>query len=161
MVTETVRDPRFVRFFELLAADPDASLRVSTICCDGLKIGIELSFDCKGHTFGHILATDPDSPIEGLGSLLTIRSFMSAAARGTHTFEMMLPADAYKLQHADGETAVSSFAVAFTPRGKLYRNLYLSKLQPFARDIARKFAAPIIAGMLKTLLYRRRIFQGL
>lgn len=157
----TVRDPRFRRFFEQIAADRTASLCVSTINCDDKEIGIELSFDSHGHTFGHVLATDPDSRIEGLGSVLVIRSFMSAVARGAHTFEMMLPADAYKMQHADGALPVSSLAVAFTPKGRLYRDLYLGKVQPFAKDVAKKFAAPIIAGALKPFLHRRRISQSL
>jgi CelD/BcsL family acetyltransferase involved in cellulose biosynthesis len=145
----TVSNPKFGRFFEQLAADPDASLRVSTINCDDKEIGIELSFDCNGHTFGHVLATDPDSPVEGIGSVLVHRAFIAAAVRGTHTFEMMAPADQYKMQHADGETPVSNLAVAFTPKGRLYRDLYLRKMQPVAKVLAQRFAAPLIARMLR------------
>ena len=145
----TVSNPKFGGFFEHLAGDPDASLRVSTINCDDKEIGIELSFDCGGHTFGHVLATDPDSPVEGIGSVLVHRAFISATARGTHTFEMMAPADQYKMPHADGETPVSNLAVAFTPKGRLYRDLYLRKVQPVAKALAQRFAAPLIARMLQ------------
>ena len=145
----TLRNPRFPRFFVQLAADTDASLRISTINCDAKVIGIDLSFDCNGHTFGHVLATDSKAPVEGLGGLLTIRAFMSAAARAAHTFEMMLPADAYKLKHADGATSVSSFAVAFTPKGMLYQELYLRMLQPIGKRVARKYLAPIIARAMR------------
>lgn len=147
----TVRDPRFLRFFEQLASDPGAALRISTINCDSREIGIDLSFDCNGHTFGHVLATNSEAQIDGLGSLLVNRAFIAAAARGTHRFEMMLPADAYKLQHADGETSVSSFCVAFTPKGRFYQNLYLRAMQPIVKSVARKFLAPLVARTLRAL----------
>src|SRR5690606_301189 len=93
-------------FFESLAMDADSAIRVSTIACDGQPIGIDLSFDCCGHTFGHVLASDPTCARDGIGSLLVHRTFMSAAARGATIFELMVPADPYKMRHADGQTPV-------------------------------------------------------
>lgn len=145
----TVSDPKFRLFFERLATDPDAALRVSTINCDGTEIGVELSFDCNGHTFGHVLATDPDKSLEGIGSVLILRAFISAAARGTHTFEMMAPADQYKMRHADGEISVSHLAVAFTMKGRLYRDIYLKNVQPVAKIIAKMWVSPIVARRLR------------
>lgn len=144
-----VSNPRFRKFFASTAGDEDSALRISTIVCKGREIGIDLSFDCKGHTFGHVLASDPDSPIDGIGSVLVHRAFISAANRGMQTFELMAPADAYKLQHADGEVDVSHFAVCFTAKGRVYRELYLRAAFPLLKRAAQKFVAPILARALR------------
>jgi CelD/BcsL family acetyltransferase involved in cellulose biosynthesis len=145
----TVSNPRFGQFFEAIAADPEASLRVSTMTCGGREVGIELSFDCRDHAFGHVLSSDPDSAIEGIGSILVLRTFIAAKARGMHTFEMMAPADRYKMPHADGKTGVSNIAVALSPKGKLYRDLYLRGIHPVAKAFAQRFAAPLVARLLQ------------
>ena len=150
----TVSDPRFERFFECIAADVDAALRVSAIKCDGSEIAVELSFDCKGHTFGHVLATDPHGVLEGIGSVLIHRAFISAAARGTHTFEMMAPADEYKMRHADGEVSVMYIAVPFTMRGRFYREIYLKYIQAVARIFAKAYVSPLVARRLLARLQR-------
>lgn len=145
----TVSDPRFGQFFETLAADPDSAVRISTINCDNKVIGIEVAFDCNGHAYGHVLATDPDNSLDGIGSLLIHRAFISAAARGMHTFEMLAPADQYKLQHSDGAIPVSSLTHAFTHKGRLYRDLFLRNVEPRTKSLVKRYAAPLIARTLR------------
>lgn len=148
ILSPTVMDSRFQAFFEDLAADPGAGLHVSTIACDGRPIGVDLSFDCKGHTFGHVLATDPGYDREGLGRLLIHRTFAAAAHRGNRVFDLLAPADGYKMQHADGLVAVGDYAFAFSWRGRLIRELVMARLQPMARTWARRLPADLLRRLV-------------
>jgi CelD/BcsL family acetyltransferase involved in cellulose biosynthesis len=144
ILSPTMSDPRFVAFFEDCAADPDSALRISTIERDGRPIGIDLSFDCKGSSFGHVIASDPDCEREGIGSILIHHVFATARQRGSATFDMLAPADPYKLRHADGETGVQDLAYVFTPRGRLYCEAVLKRARPLARDFAKKLPAGLV-----------------
>ncbi|MFB2551806.1 GNAT family N-acetyltransferase [Ensifer soli] len=143
-----VMSPRFAAFFEALARDPSSPLRVSAIRCDGRAIGIELALDWGGHAFGHVLATDPDFPLDGIGCLLIHHTFACAARRGARVFELMAPADPYKLHHADGRTEVFDVAIAFTTGGALYRDVWLRRVAPFARHLVRNVAGPVLRSLL-------------
>ncbi|MDP9631918.1 UNVERIFIED_ORG: CelD/BcsL family acetyltransferase involved in cellulose biosynthesis [Ensifer adhaerens] len=149
ILSPTVMDSRFQAFFKDLAGDPGAGLYASTIACDGRPIGVDLSFDCKGHTFGHVLATDPGYDREGLGQLLIHRTFAAAADRGSRVFDLLAPADGYKMQHADGLVAVSDYAFAFTWRGWLLRELVTARLQPAARALVKCLPAALVRRLSK------------
>lgn len=154
----TVMDPKFEGFFTSLAGDAESGLRISTIACDGRPIGIDLSFDCRDSAFGHVLASDPDCPHEGIGSLLVHRTFIAAAKRGIRVFELMAPADPYKMRHADGETRISTRVAAFSGKGRLYRDLYLGRIEPALKSVARRFAGPLIARAVSALRPSARPF---
>ncbi|MGF6173312.1 GNAT family N-acetyltransferase [Ensifer sp. 4252] len=149
ILSPTVMDRRFQVFFEGLAGDPGAGLHASTIACDGRPIGVDLSFDCKGHTFGHVLATDPGYDREGLGRLLIHRTFAAAAHRGSRVFDLLAPADGYKMQHADGLVAVSDYAFAFSWRGWLLRELVMARLLPAARALAKRLPAALVRRLAR------------
>ncbi len=150
ILSPTVMDNRFQAFFEDVAGDAATGLRVSSIACDGRPIGIDLAFDCKGHTFGHVLAAASGYEREGLGRLLIHRTFAAAADRGNRVFDLLAPADEYKMQHADGLIAVSDNAFAFSWRGRLMRTLVLARLQPMAKAWAKRLPA----GLLRRLVLR-------
>lgn len=149
ILSPTVMDSRFQAFFKDLAGDPGAGLYASTIACDGRPIGVDLSFDCKGHTFGHVLATDPGYDREGLGRLLIHRTFAAAADRGSRVFDLLAPADGYKMQHADGLVAVSDYAFAFSWRGWLLRELVMARLQPAAKVLAKRLPSALVRRLAK------------
>lgn len=132
-------DPRFEAFFADLANDPSEAspLRLATIHVAGIAAGIDLSFDCKGVTFGHVNATGPDFGGFGLGRLLIQHSFSSAYARGSSRFDMLAPADSYKRAHADGTTGVSDLTVPLSPVGRLLCRSGFPYLRPLAKQAAK------------------------
>lgn len=138
VIAPTVTDPRFAAFFRDLAGDAagDSPLRVALLTCDGEPIGIDLSLDCKGTSFGHVIATHPDHERGGVGKILAIHSFASAKARGSSRFDLLSPADAYKLDHADGLTAVSDLVLPLTLKGRLLCALGLQNLRPVLKAAA-------------------------
>lgn len=142
VVAPTVASPRFADFFAAIAMDAESGLRVSTIMLDERPIGIDLSFLCKGTAFGHVLASDPDFTREGIGNLLVHHVFAAARARGAETFDLLAPADAYKLKHADAVTKVESRIYPLTWRGRLASKAIYEHAMPLARWVAH-FAASL------------------
>ena len=66
-----------------------------------------------------MLATDGDFEKEGLGQLLVHHVFAEARKAGASRFDLLAPADPYKLHHADGATRVESRTYAFHAKGRL------------------------------------------
>ncbi len=143
IVAPAVADPRFARFFAALAADSadEAGLRLSIITCDDRPIGIDLSFDCKGRSFGHVIASDPGFEREGLGRVLIHHAFASALKRGNSIFDLLAPADPYKREHADGAVPVRDFTVPLSWRGQLACDFALPHLRPALKAIVKRLPA--------------------
>ena len=138
LASPTVNDPRFRAFFVETASTPGSSLRVSAIAIDGKPVAIDLSFDCKGRTFGHVIATDAGYEREGLGQLLIHHVFAAASARGATIFDLMTPLDDYKRRHADGLTRVESLIVPFSHRGRLLARTVFRHGLPAAKSLVRR-----------------------
>lgn len=151
ILSPAVMDSRFQAFFEDLASDAATDLHISAIACDGQPIAIDLAIDCKGHTFGHVLAAASGYEVEGLGRLLIHRTFAAASHRGNRVFDLLAPADPYKLQHADGQVAVRDYAFAFSRRGRLVRAVVLARLQPMAKAWAKRLPS----GLVRKLVGRK------
>ncbi len=143
IVAPTVADPRFQAFFAALAGDEadEAGLRLSVISCAGRPIGIDLSFDCMGRSFGHVIASDPDFEREGIGRVLIHQAFAGARARGSDVFDLLAPADPYKLEHADGTVAVFDLAMPLSWRGRLACGFALPQLRPALKTVAKRLPA--------------------
>lgn len=145
IIAPTISDPRFSAFFGDLAGDAvgGSPLRVALIRCAGRPIGIDLSLDCHGTSFGHVIATHPDHERGGVGGILIHHSFASARARGNAVFDLLAPADAYKLEHADGMTAVSDLAMPLSLKGRLVCGVGLQRLRPTLKTALRRLPAPV------------------
>ncbi|PZR91883.1 MAG: hypothetical protein DI537_14845 [Stutzerimonas stutzeri] len=143
IVAPAVSNPRFGHFFAALAADErnDTGLRLSVVTCDHRPVGIDLSFDCKGRSFGHVIASDPAFEREGLGRVLVHHAFASARARGNAIFDLLAPADPYKQEHADGAVPVRDFTVPLSWRGQLACDFALPHLRPTLKAIAKRLPA--------------------
>lgn len=139
IIAPTVDDPRFADFFRDLAGDGagGTSLRVSSIACNGVPIGIDLSLDCKGRSFGHVIATHPDHERGGVGKILIHHSFASARARGNTIFDLLAPADAYKLEHADGRIAVADLVLPLSLKGRVVSGLGIQHWRPALKSAAK------------------------
>lgn len=135
-----VSDPRFGRFLAALAADrrSETGLRVSVVSCNGSPVGIDLSFDCGGRSFRHLVASDPGFERDGLGRVLLHHAFASARARGSTVFDLLAPSDASKREHADGAAPVRDFTVPLSWRGQLACDFALPHLRPTLKAVARR-----------------------
>lgn len=136
----TVFDPRFEACFAGLAGEAGgmSSLWVSTLERDGRAVGIDLSFDFKGHSFGHVIATSVCAEKDGAGSVLVHHVFATAKSRGNRVFELLTPADEHKMRHADGVVGVRDLAIPLTWRGQIACRTLLAHALPAAKAFARK-----------------------
>lgn len=124
ILSSAVNAPEFASFFAQAAADPASGLLVSTLELDGRPIAVDLSFICKTTGFGHVLASDPEFERDGVGSLLVHHVLANAKAAGAAAFDLLAPADPYKLRHSDGSTPVESRIYPFNLRGRLAAAAY-------------------------------------
>jgi CelD/BcsL family acetyltransferase involved in cellulose biosynthesis len=145
VLAPTISDPRFAAFFRDLAGDADGGspLRIAIISCDGEPIGLDLSLDCKGTSFGHVIATHPGHERGGVGGLLVYHSFACAKARGNAAFDLLAPADAYKLEHADGMTEVTDRVLPLSFKGRLAVASGLQNWRPLLKRTLRRLPAPL------------------
>lgn len=152
IVAPVINDPRFATFFTDLAADAsgEVALRISTISCDSLPIGIDLSFDCKGHSFAHVLATDPQREHGGIGKILIHHSFASARTRGSTVFDLLAPADPYKREHADGSVAVSDRLRPLSLKGRLACHLGIQHWRPLLKTLVKRLPAGVSRQVVPT-----------
>lgn len=139
VMASAVYAPEFASFFAGAASDPASGLLVSTVELDSRPVAIDLSFTCKGTGFGHVLATDPEYEREAVGSLLVHHVFDSAKRAGAKTFDLLAPADRYKLRHADASTRVESRIYPLSVRGSVVATAYAHGL-PAARHASRLVA---------------------
>ncbi len=144
IVAPAIAEPRFAAFFGDLAGDAAgrSPLRVAVIRCAGVPIGVDLSLDCKGTSFGHVIATHPDHERGGVGGILIHHSFAMAKSRGSTIFDLLAPADAYKREHADGMTVVSDLVLPLSPKGRLLCGLGIQRLRPALKAAAKRLPAP-------------------
>ena len=151
ILAPTVADPRFQKLFAALAGDAadEAGLRLSLVTCAGRPIGIDISFDCLGRSFGHVIASDPDFEREGIGRILIHRAFAEARARGSTVFDLLAPADPYKREHADGSVAVYDLAMPLSRRARLVCALALPRLRPTLKTMAKRLPAAWVRRWLK------------
>lgn len=145
VLAPTISDPRFSAFFRDLAGDiaGGSPLRVALIACDGEPVGIDLALDCKGASFGHVIATHPEHERGGVGGLLVHHSFACARARGNAIFDMLAPADPYKHEHADGLTAVTDCVLPLSWKGRLVVESGLANWRPLLKRALRRLPPPL------------------
>lgn len=129
-----VHDERFLSFFRDLCDDArSCGLAVSTVEADGQAVAIDLSFDCKGTSFGYLTVHDPACSRDGLGTILIHHALQTAHARGNATIDMMAPASDYKMTHAQDSTPMGDYGVAFSRAGRLALSLAPAVVRAAAR----------------------------
>ena len=146
VTSPALRDPRFGQvFLEACHAGADApDLRVSVLRCGDAVAGIELSVACKGLLCGHVLAPNPAFAEFGVGGVLAELTITSAIEQGYEQFDLLAPADDYKLEWTEKTVGVADYVIARTLAGRAYKQLWLG----WGREAAKRLAArlrPILA----------------
>lgn len=124
-------------------------MRKATISCAGEVIGIDLALDCKGVTFGHVIAIHPDHERGGVGGLLVHHCFACAQARGSAQFDLLAPADPYKRDHADGVAIVNDYLLPLTAKGRIASLLNSGRWRPLLKSAVQTLP-PLVTRRLAT-----------
>ncbi len=158
LISPTLQDARLDRFLQAVALAParSPSMRVSAMRCNGRPIAIDISFVCKDHVFGDIIAYTVELEKCGAGVLLAEYSIRTAHENGFARFDLLAPADAYKLAWADDLAEVADWAVPLSRAGGLYLRLWVASGRLWAKRVGRNLPRPL-AG-LASVFWRRRRF---
>ena len=127
-ISPTIESDAALSFFLDAASDPQRPVQTlfDTVSCNGIPIAVAISFAHKSEAFGHILAHRPERDKCGVGALLVEHVMRSSIERGMARFDMLAPADGYKLEWAHGVVPVADHIVSFTLGGRLFARLWTS-----------------------------------
>lgn len=149
LVSPAMSDPRMPDFFADVAegATHPTGCQVSTLTSDGTSAATEITLRCKDRTVMHIIVFNLAYEKAGAGILLLEETIANAFGNGCRAFDLLAPADSYKLDWADASTGVADYAVPLSWKGWIYARLYLG----LARQGIKRALAAMPLGL------RRRI----
>jgi CelD/BcsL family acetyltransferase involved in cellulose biosynthesis len=135
-----------------------ALAREGSVCVNALEVGGEIAaLDLGmvgGDAYRSVLGCYDNAFAEGSpGQALTERLISRCAERGLSAYDMLLPADDYKLVWATGETPIEARFVATGLKGAIAA-LVLSRLRPLAKG-AMHAAGPLRAKLAGTFSFAR------
>ena len=116
LVSPALADPRMSRFFADVAAGVErpAGCQLSALTTDGEAAAIEINLVCKDRTVMHVIVFNLKYEKAGAGVLLLEDTIAKSFGHGCKTFDLLAPADGYKLDWADGRAGVADWALALT-----------------------------------------------
>jgi CelD/BcsL family acetyltransferase involved in cellulose biosynthesis len=143
-------DPRFERCLRDMARNPDprAALRVFAMLCDGRPIGVEIAFGYKRRLFGHVLAPDPALAKLGLGNALADAAIEDAFAQGYQIYDLLAPANPFKLVWTPRSVEVLDYSLVANGRGALAHAIGCRTLD-FGRALAERAPSAIVRALLR------------
>jgi CelD/BcsL family acetyltransferase involved in cellulose biosynthesis len=149
VISPSLQDGRLQQFLFAVATGCEGSpgMRVSAVRCHGRPIGIEISLECKNEVFGYILSHDFEFRKCGVGTLLAEYSIPTAHEHGYGKFDLLGPAESYKLELADATVEIADVAVPLTCGRALYLRWWLG----FGRERVKRtlrFLPPSLVQML-------------
>jgi CelD/BcsL family acetyltransferase involved in cellulose biosynthesis len=151
LLSPTFADRRLRNFFAdaALGHGHDAGARMIALDCNGERAAIDILVGCKDRIATHIVAYDPRFTKENVGWQLLNHAIATAHAEGYRTFDLLAPADPYKLRWADGSVEVIDWVLPISRRGALYARLYPMLARPLLKRLTRalpQWLTRVVAG---------------
>ena len=115
---------------------------VYALTCDGELAAIDIMLRCKDRVAAHILAYTAKFQKESVGVHLLEHAIEQAIADGYRTFDLLAPADEYKLRWADGTVLVTDWALPVSRKGAVYTHIHL-RVRPVLKSLFRRLPAPV------------------
>jgi CelD/BcsL family acetyltransferase involved in cellulose biosynthesis len=136
IISPPLADPRMQAFFAdaASAGKHSAGITVYALEIDGERAAIDVLVACKNAIATHIFAYEPKYAKDRVGAYLLELTIAQAFTDGRRTFDLLAPADDYKLRWADGMIEVIDWAVPVSAKGAAYARLYLQTLRPLAKS---------------------------
>lgn len=128
LVSRALANPATREFFSTVAtaAERPVGAVITSLETRGESAALEVAFDCKGRRAVHIIVYALKFERASVGQLLIEQSVRDAMHDGLRIYDLMAPADAYKLDWADGSIEVADWAYGLSPRGHAFAKLYLT-----------------------------------
>jgi CelD/BcsL family acetyltransferase involved in cellulose biosynthesis len=126
VVAPVLHDVRFGGFLRDVAERGGMpAIRISALCCNGEPAAVEVSLECKGHQVAYLISYDVELAQHGVGIIVAEDSIRTAHARGLARFDLLTPADAYKMEWADAAVDVHDLVMPLSFAGRLYARVWL------------------------------------
>jgi CelD/BcsL family acetyltransferase involved in cellulose biosynthesis len=131
LVSKAFSDQRIDRFFGDVAraVDRPCGVAVSELRTNGECADLSISVTCKGRQAIHILSYAMKFEKFGAGNHHLEVALQRAYDDGIQVYDFLAPRHAYKMEWADGCVVVNDHALALSPFGRLYTDVYLAKIR--------------------------------
>lgn len=132
LISPTFADPRMTGFFAdaANALGRPAGCSVLALDCNGECAAIDVLVGCKDRVATHIFTYNSKFEKESVGVQLLERAIAQSFVDGYRTFDLLAPADEYKMHWADGVMGVTDWALPLSLKGRLFAQLYLGFVRP-------------------------------
>ncbi len=140
MVSPALADQRTLAFFADVAASVERPVGCAFTSLDSLgePTAIEISFDCKGHRAVHLIVYALKFERTSAGQLMIERSLKTCFDAGIAAYDMLTPADSYKLEWADGVVAANDWTQAWSAKGRLYTDVFIARVRPWVKTLVNR-----------------------
>jgi CelD/BcsL family acetyltransferase involved in cellulose biosynthesis len=160
LVSPAFADTRIDDFFADVASGVvrPAGCRVLAMRCGDTPAALEIGLTCKGRAAIHVIVYDREFEKAAAGNLLMEDSIRRACDAGLTTFDLLAPADSYKMDWADGVVEVSDWVAPLSLAGQVYGRIYLAFFRHFAKKAIAALPAPMrraVAGGFRSLWTNR------
>jgi len=152
LVSPALSDARMASFFADVAeaADHAAGCQVSALTSGDETAAIEITLRCKDRVVMHVIVFNLAFEKAGAGVLLLEETIAQSFGSDCRTFDLLAPADGYKLDWADGVTGVADWALPLTLKGRAFAHLYLG----FGREAIKRVVGALPLSLRRMLAAR-------
>lgn len=140
LVSTTVADARLSRLFSDFAEGKvhPVGCVVSALKSNEETAAVEVSFTCKGRLSMHMIAFNLAYEKSGAGVLLLENSLKDGYREGIGVYDMLAPADTYKMDWCDAADEICDWALPLSVKGLLYARLYLGLVRGHLKAALKK-----------------------
>ncbi|MCB1508949.1 MAG: GNAT family N-acetyltransferase [Hyphomicrobiaceae bacterium] len=154
LASRTFMAPVNTRSLMAMAETPGTGCRVSVLKLGDAPAAIEIGFIAGGDYLSYLAAMAPDHIALGPGKIQLEETLVWASGENIRRFDLLAPADPYKLGWAEDQIGVSDLVLPRSLAGKLHTALFLKMLRPglkglfhmVPRDLRRVVAKKILHG---------------
>lgn len=137
LVAPAFADPRMDRFFAAVAeaGERPVGCEVSALLSDGEPTAIEIAFHAKDRIVMHVIVFNLEFEKSGAGVLLLEKTIANSFGGECRTFDLLAPADGYKLDWADATVGVNDWVLASSAKGWAYDRIYLGMVRRSVKEM--------------------------
>ncbi len=131
LISKAFADVRIDAFFAdaVSSTTRPCGVAISVLSSNGECADVSVSVTCKGRRAIHILAYALKFEKVGAGNHHLEVALQTAYADGIEIYDFLAPRHAYKMEWADTVVSVADHALALSPLGKLYADIYLARVR--------------------------------
>ena len=132
IVSPALAAPRFSSFFADVAQGSirPTGCEVTALTCNGEAAAIEITLRCLDRIVMHVIVFNLKYEKAGAGVLLLEETIAQSFGGNARTFDLLSPADGYKVAWADAAMGVTDWVIPLSAKGWVFARLYLGLARP-------------------------------